>query len=182
MSAHAYGHVLIGVGASVKTFRALFPSEYRSVSAARRAVARFAAECGFANDSVSDIALAVGEACNNAAEHGHVVHGFFTVECQFTAGTISIVVQDVGRGFDPSGKGEPMEPEQRGVRGLGIFIMRALMDSVTFSQTNQGTKVVLSKRSTRRDLLKSANRRQGVETTAENLRSKFSAVRPATSA
>ena len=43
----------------MKTFRALFPSEYRSVGAARRAVAGFAAGCGFATEIVSDIALDV---------------------------------------------------------------------------------------------------------------------------
>jgi len=130
----------------VKTFRALFPSDYKSVGTARRAVAGFASDCGFGVETVSDIALAVGEACNNAAEHGHVHGGFFTIECKYDGTEIEIHVKDIGRGFDPIGKGEPIEPEHRDVRGLGIFTMRALMDSVTYATSDRGTKVLLLKR------------------------------------
>lgn len=130
----------------MKTFRALYPSEFRSVATARRAVAGFALECGFDREAVSDIALAAGEACNNAAEHGHVANGFFSVDCAFDGDTLSVSVQDFGHGFSADAEGRPMNPEDRGVRGLGIFIMRALSDGVRYATTNRGTKVELTKR------------------------------------
>ena len=88
----------------------------------------------------------------------------------------------MGRGFDPRGKGDPIEPEERGVRGLGIFIMRALMDSVTYSSTERGTKVVLTKRRPVRSLGEATGRNQRESTTVENRRTNLSAGIPATCA
>ena len=130
----------------MKTFKALYPSGYRSVAAARRAVTGFALACGFDREALSDIALAVGEACNNATEHGHVADGFFSVDCAFDGDAFHVSVQDFGHGFSPDAEGRPMDPEDRGVRGLGIFIMRALSDSVAYASTEHGTKVELTKR------------------------------------
>jgi len=131
---------------AAKTFRAIFPSEYRSVPAARRSVATFAAECGFDAESVSDIALAVGEACNNATEHGHVAQGCYTVTCAFDGLKMYIEVQDLGCGFDPAGSGDPQSLVVSRGRGFGIFIMRSLMDFVEYSVTREGTRVVLVKK------------------------------------
>ena len=99
--------------------------------------------CGFDLADTCDIALAVGEACNNAAEHGHVERGSFSLGCSFDGRNLTVQVSDSGEGFDPAGtgtlRGEPA------VRGLGIFIMRALMDSVSYRTNGRGTTVELIK-------------------------------------
>lgn len=129
----------------MKALRRRYPSMYSSVGKARREVSSFARGCGFAPSDISDIALAVGEACNNAAEHGHVAHGQFTVVCSCDDERLIIEVCDEGCGFNPSGKGQSVEPERLGGRGLGIFIMRSLMDDLCYSQTRRGTSVRLTK-------------------------------------
>lgn len=129
----------------MKTQKRRYPSSFASVSRARREVATFARNCRLVGCDVSDIALAAGEACNNAAEHGHVSGGHFTVACFFENGEFAIEVADEGCGFDPSGKGKCVDPESLGMRGLGIFIMRSLMDDICYTVNRYGTCVRLTK-------------------------------------
>jgi serine/threonine-protein kinase RsbW len=131
----------------MRGFRRRYPSNYSSVPRARRDLASFARSCGLSTAEVNDLTLAAGEACNNAAEHGHVADGHFTVACSYDKlrGAVVVEVADAGRGFDPAGKGECLPPERLGMRGLGIFIMRSLMDDVCFSVTKFGTRVRLVK-------------------------------------
>jgi len=130
----------------VKQFKHRYASRYTSVTQARRDVVAFTALCGLHEHDIADVALAVGEACNNAAEHGHVNGGFFTLRCTCSAGRLTVDVLDEGKGFLLAGKGERMDPESRGVRGLGIFLMRALMDDVSYEMAGHGTRVRLIKK------------------------------------
>lgn len=130
----------------MKHFKQRYASRYTSVTQARRDVVGFIALCGLREHDIADIALAVGEACNNAAEHGHVSGGSFTLRCTCGGGVLTVEVVDEGKGFLLEGKGECMDPEARGVRGLGIFLMRALMDDVSYAMTGHGTRVRLTKK------------------------------------
>jgi serine/threonine-protein kinase RsbW len=129
----------------MKAFRRQYPSKFASVPKARRDVCAFARACGLLPSDISDIALAVGEACNNAAEHGHVATGSFEVACAYENGELVVEISDRGGGFDPRGKGECQDPENLGMRGLGIFIMRSLMDDICFTTLASGTSVRLTK-------------------------------------
>jgi serine/threonine-protein kinase RsbW len=133
-------------GGPAQSFRAAFPSAYRSVPEARHAATEFAIQCGFSIADVCDIALAVGEACNNAAEHGHVEQGHFSIGCSFDGQALRVQIKDSGSGFDLAGKGMPHPREEPTQRGLGIFIMRALMDDVSYDMTDRGTSVEIVKR------------------------------------
>jgi serine/threonine-protein kinase RsbW len=135
------------VEASVVTkFRALYPSAYESVAQARRAVGSFAHSCGYGTSDVSDIVLAVGEACSNAVEHGHVERGHFDVSCVFEDDLLSIEIRDDGRGFVDVRADKDDDPSECIGRGRGIRIMRALMDSVRYASAPSGTIAVLEKR------------------------------------
>lgn len=124
---------------------ALYPSAYHSVAQARHAVADFAIDCGFDYADVCDIALAAGEACNNAAEHGHVASGHFRLGCTFDGVDLCIEVSDNGAGFDVA---VVRGATRRDVleRGMGIFLMRTLMDRVEHDCSGGGTTVRLVKR------------------------------------
>jgi anti-sigma regulatory factor (Ser/Thr protein kinase) len=98
----------------------------------------------------SDVVLAAGEACNNAAEHAHRAGGLFTVRGVDDGRALAIEIVDYGGGFDLAGKGIAMDPEERGVRGLGIFLMRCLMDEVSYTTDGNGTTVRMVKLTTRR--------------------------------
>ena len=130
-------------------FSARYPSSYRSVAQARHAVADFALDCGFDLAEVCDIALAVGEACNNAVEHGHVNDGSILLHCAFDGVSLNVEVADQGRGFDSDHLAEAAG-SSRGDRGLGIFLMRTLMDRVEYESKDCGTVVRLTTRLRRR--------------------------------
>jgi anti-sigma regulatory factor (Ser/Thr protein kinase) len=129
----------------MKMLKRRYPSNLASVSKARREVTSFARSCRLLSCDVSDIALATGEACNNAAEHGHVSGGHFRVICSYEHGEFAVEVADEGAGFDPIGKGECIDPDRLGIRGLGIFIMKSLMDDVCFTMKGAGTSVKMMK-------------------------------------
>ena len=131
-------------------FEATFPSAPSAVSDARQAVRAFAMKAGLDAWETSDVVLAAGEACNNAAEHAHSAGGLFTVRGVDDGRALALEIVDYGLGFDIAGKGLAMDPEERGVRGLGIFLMRCLMDEVSYSTDRNGTTVRLVKLTPRR--------------------------------
>lgn len=131
----------------MNTLRISLPSRFQSVAAARHAVAAFARRCGIGMVDVSDLMLAVGEACNNAVEHGHVAGGEIAVDCVHEQGVLKVAVSDAGPGFMPTDQNAPADGSMAYIgRGRGIQIMRALMDRVTFGSNAGGTTVVLEKR------------------------------------
>ncbi len=136
---------------TVTTFLATYPSAFDSVAVARRAVGIFAQSRGFSPSDVSDIVLAVGEACSNAVEHGHTAKGQIVVRCTFEDDKLTVEIGDRGRGFDEKRALDNAIPAEFLGRGRGIPIMRAVMDGVRYEITKIGTTVFLEKRLVARD-------------------------------
>jgi serine/threonine-protein kinase RsbW len=94
-----------------------------------------------------EIEVALREALLNAIIHGNredpVKQVHLRVLCR-THGEISITVRDEGVGFDISSVPDPTAPENRmSTHGRGIYLMRALMDEVSFEEG--GTVVFMRK-------------------------------------
>ncbi len=113
-------------------------------------IARIQAEalarrCNCGEEEVQDIKCAVGEAVDNAIEHGCTTSGI-DLYYHLDREHLVMEIQDYGPGFDPEGLGEePPEPMEEG--GRGIFLMRQLMDDVKiFSKKGYGTRVVLARK------------------------------------
>jgi anti-sigma regulatory factor (Ser/Thr protein kinase) len=66
-----------------------------------------------------------------------------SVDCTFDGSVLAIEIRNSGRGFTEPSDCSSVEPDDRG-RGFGIFLMRRLMDQVTFSRN--GTVVRLIRR------------------------------------
>jgi serine/threonine-protein kinase RsbW len=123
-------------------YRATFTSDLRNVALARKSIAGFASVCGFTEPEVADIRLAAGEALSNAVEHGRSAHSSgFTINCTYAGEELTIEVRDSGDGFSLPPDREAIEPDERG-RGFGIFLMRRLMDDVTFARNGQSVRLV----------------------------------------
>jgi anti-sigma regulatory factor (Ser/Thr protein kinase) len=126
-------------------FRARFPSSYKSVVEARRALVEFVDRYGFAPNVVSDIECAIGEALANAAEHGYRDGSTFDVLARSDGRSLIIEVQDDGPGFPHAASIDELPPPPTGSpRGFGIFIMRTMMDEIAYS--DRGRRIVLKKR------------------------------------
>jgi len=101
-------------------------------------------------DTSSQVAMSVIEAGTNAIQHGHQRDASkpFDVSFCLFPDHLEIDVRDTGRGFDiASINGDATSPEHLlDLRGRGIFIMRACMDSVDFEFSESGTLCRLVKR------------------------------------
>jgi anti-sigma regulatory factor (Ser/Thr protein kinase) len=129
-----------------RQYRADFASDIRNVAMARRAIASFATSCGFSENDIADIRLAAGEALSNAVEHGGgAAAGSFSVACTFNGRELVIEIRDAGVGFPTPCELVSVEPDHRG-RGFGIFLMRRLMDDVSFSRNGTVVRLIRVRR------------------------------------
>ena len=92
------------------------------------------------------IAISVIEAGTNAIQHGHALEAGQLVDMIFEIqeNGLVVTVHDEGPGFEPVQENEPSPPDLLSTRGRGIFIMRSMMDEVTFD-FSKGTTVRLVK-------------------------------------
>src|SRR5579864_4292430 len=126
--------------------QANLPSTLESLAKARVLVKQFVKEHGFSDSEVFDIVVALGEACTNVVLHAPTDKGFW-VACSFSDGTLTIKVRDFGSGFPWEGFEHYERPRLVESGGLGIYIMRVLMDEVTYDFAEDGTTVSLVKQS-----------------------------------
>ncbi len=92
------------------------------------------------------VMVSLTEAVNNAIMHGNRAEPSkqVTVVCELSPHGLELVVGDEGAGFDPSQVDSPLKEENLlRETGRGIFLMRTLMDRVTFDVAKKGVKVRL---------------------------------------
>jgi anti-sigma regulatory factor (Ser/Thr protein kinase) len=112
-------------------------SELDKLAAIASFIKQATTNMGMDEDGTYAMELAVDEACTNVMDYayqgqsGHPV----TIECRDEGGNCVVVIRDCGRPFDPSRIPSPdlrAPVSRRKVGGLGIYIMRKLMDDVRF--------------------------------------------------
>ena len=107
---------------------------------------------GADDSTLDDIELAVDEACTNVIEHGYQgqVEGR-TIRIEVTSSRRAIVITIIDRSaeFDPSSVPLPdLEQVRRDLQvgGLGLFLVRTLMDDVSYEAGPEGNRLTLTKR------------------------------------
>ena len=98
-----------------------------------------------------DVLLAVDEACCNVFEHAYAgAIGELKLRFETYGTDLIITVRDHGRAFDPAAVplAEIHQPlESRPIGGLGLYLIRQLMDKVAFEfSPDQGNTLVMEKR------------------------------------
>jgi anti-sigma regulatory factor (Ser/Thr protein kinase) len=103
---------------------------------------RFGAAEGLSEDDVMMINLVLDELVANVISHGHDDDGKeheIHVTLALEGAELTMVVEDDGRAFDPLQRPAPdldLPLEERPIGGLGIHIVRSLMDSVEYRHEN----------------------------------------------
>lgn len=90
--------------------------------------------------------VATSEAVNNGILHGNKCdpNKRVCVECEARPDMLLVRVQDEGGGFDPDSVPNPLDDENlMKTSGRGIFLMRSLMDKVTYHINSPGVLVEL---------------------------------------
>ncbi|HXQ33334.1 MAG TPA: ATP-binding protein [Anaerolineales bacterium] len=114
-----------------------FPAKFDYLDEIRDFVGEIARKGGFGSKEVYNIQLATDEAASNIIEHAYegVSNGVLELSCGIQGSAIVIVLVDHGEPFDPSEIPMPdlkADLSERKIGGLGIFLMRKLMDEVRY--------------------------------------------------
>ncbi|SFJ73466.1 anti-sigma B factor RsbW [Thermoflavimicrobium dichotomicum] len=128
------------------------PAKPDYVGIARLTVSGIANRMGFSYDDIEDLKLAVSEACTNAVDHAYSGgDGDIEVCCSIFGNRLEIEVIDRGHSFNIREVEErtgpiSFEPSMNALRerGLGIYLMKTLMDDVDIKGDN-GVIVKLTK-------------------------------------
>ena len=114
-----------------------FAAKFEFLDEIREFVGGIARQGGFSDKDVYNIQLATDEAASNMIEHSseNIPDGVIDLSCGMEGDQIRIVLIDYGEPFDPSAIPLPdlkADLSDRKIGGLGIFLMRKLMDEVHY--------------------------------------------------
>jgi len=126
------------------------PRDAITVPVSRHVCHSALAEVGATEDVISDIEIALAEACTNVLDHAGPGDEYeITAEVDPEVCVIRVV--DTGRGFDAAALRDDAG-RATDERGRGVTLMKALVDQVSFvSKDEVGTLVHLEKRLTFHD-------------------------------
>lgn len=122
------------------------PSRPEWVALARLAAATVANRVRFSIEEIEDVKLAIAEACTAVIQHEP--HGeFVQLTCEALGDGLRIRVRDSGRQGVYSVDAQRMNLDEARIAGLGIFLIRTLMDEVSYDVHPQhGTDLLMVKR------------------------------------
>jgi len=107
----------------------------------RHIVRRWLHDRGASNDELTEVTLAVNEACANAIEHAYSPGpAMFELEARTSEDEVTMLVRDTGRWREPRGDN----------RGRGLRIIEAAMQHVEINHAPGGTEIVMRRRLARR--------------------------------
>jgi serine/threonine-protein kinase RsbW len=123
------------------------PSELGFEKVALSTAASVATLMGFSADRVEDLKTAVAEACINAIEHGNQLNDSLTVGVVLstTDDELEVRVIDDGCGVNETPASPDMDRKMLGEedpRGMGMFLIQALVDEAEWHQGPPGKSFV----------------------------------------
>ena len=105
---------------------------------------------GFLDEEILDSQLAVEEAITNVIVHGYErVTGKIVITCRITNGLAEVQIEDYAPPFNPLSIPDPditEDIEDRKIGGLGVFLIRQVMDDVVYRYENGKNILVMVKK------------------------------------
>ncbi len=126
-------------------------SKTENLSVIRDFISSNALEAGISSEVVDNIMLAVDEACTNIIKHAYHSYpeGEIVIRVKFDNRKFNILIIDYGNTFDPTSVPKPdlrKYYQEHKVGGLGMYLMRTLMDDVEYTTVpGKYNQVLLSK-------------------------------------
>ena len=127
-------------------------SRTENLSLIRDFVSSKASNAGLAKDEIENVMLAVDEACTNIIKHAYnsFPDGEIVIKLEYNSDKLLVTIIDHGSTFDPEGISDPdLQKYYRNGRvgGLGMYLMKTLMDDVKYiTVPGKYNQVLLSKR------------------------------------
>jgi len=134
-----------------KTSELRIKSKTENLSVIRDFVSENALTAGIPVSTVENIMLAVDEACTNIIKHAYKSspEGEIIINIEYNKEKFTITIIDYGKSFEP--ERVPLPDLQKYYRehkvgGLGIYLMKSLMDDVKYTSVpGKYNQVLLSK-------------------------------------
>ena len=139
-------------GDITRTHELTVAAEVTNLRAIANFILKVTAEAGFDDRARYEVQMAVDEACANIIEHAYSEgdEGGIRLVCEICGDGLTITIFDNGAPFEPDTipRFDPTLPlEERGDRGMGLFFIYNLMDSVDYQfNTSEGNRLTLFKR------------------------------------
>ena len=120
----------------------------------RAFVERFAGEHGIGSDDVARVLIAVEELVTNIVKYGYVPPvqpGSAAITLRLDGDRLVVEIVDDGGEFDPFAAPDPdldLPLEERRVGGLGLHLVKALMDQMRYRRDGARNVVEISRRVT----------------------------------
>ena len=132
------------------TYQKTVNASTQNLSDIRKFVSKHALKHGFSSEQIADIRLAVDEATTNIIKHAYKNdhNQELTIHLEFDDEKLSVTLTDQGIAFDLKKYKSPdikkqIEKKRRG--GMGIHLMKSLMDEVSYKVKNQKNVLRMSK-------------------------------------
>jgi sigma-B regulation protein RsbU (phosphoserine phosphatase) len=131
----------------MKTRRLVLPNDIETIPQLNEFIDSVAEEMGLEMSLTMSLNLAIEEAVVNVMEYAYPEGQTGNVEIEVTADQqwMTFVITDTGIAFDPTKKEDAdttLSAEERPIGGLGIFMVRQLMDVIDYKR--EGNKNVLT--------------------------------------
>ena len=126
-------------------------SKTENLSEIRDFVSSNAAKAGISSAAIDSIILAVDEACTNIIKHAYKLSpsGEIIIRIDYDENKFTIAIIDYGNSFDPTKVPRPDLQKyyrEHRVGGLGMYLMKSLMDDVKYTSIpGKYNQVLLSK-------------------------------------
>lgn len=97
------------------------------------------------------INLSLDELLTNTISYGYEDDGAHTIEIELSkdGNGVTVVLADDARAFDPTAAADPdidADLDERALGGLGIHIVRAMMDEISYRRVDGRNELTLTKR------------------------------------
>jgi GAF domain-containing protein/anti-sigma regulatory factor (Ser/Thr protein kinase) len=126
---------------------AIFAAQFDQLDAIREFAVQAAKDAGMDDSAIYAVELSMDEACTNIIEHAYEGKDGGEIECTCDSDVknLTIIIHDHGKSFDPSNIPLPnldADLDSRPIGGLGVFLMKKLMDEVRFEPMGEAGNVL----------------------------------------
>lgn len=152
---------------TARRLKLIVPGRYASVAKVCQTCAEMIRNAGLDEDTAFHIEIAVDEACTNIIHHAYGGEGAGDIElsCCIENDQVIVMLHDHGKPFNPDAVPPPKmgeTVEEVAIGGLGLYLMRKLMDEVRFEfDPREGNTLTMIKRTPRRAKPKGTRRNPG---------------------
>ena len=135
----------------MKTRRLVLPNDIETIPQLNEFIDSVAEEVGLEMSLTMSLNLALEEAVVNVMEYAYPEGQKGNVEIEVTADQewMTFVIADTGIAFDPTMKEDAdttLSAEERPIGGLGIFLVRQLMDVIDYNRKDNKNVLTLRKK------------------------------------